>query len=160
MRVRLSSNLSYISVMIVSIPFLVATFLVYALVPELQNMNGKCLMFYVAGMIVYSITLPVTNLMQHTNNCVALGYLTYFALMVSFFWVNVMCFDIWLTFRGIRMASKQMRHLLYYICYGIGGPLVMVTIGVIVDSTDWNWRPKIGDGQCFLASKIGNSQIK
>lgn len=35
-----------------SVPFLLATFLVYALIPELRNLHGMCLMAYCAGLIV------------------------------------------------------------------------------------------------------------
>jgi G protein-coupled receptor Mth (Methuselah protein) len=145
----------FIPGLIISIPFLVATFLVYALIPELQNMFGKCLMLSVAGMIVYSITLSVVSLLPITNDgCLVLGFITYFAIMLSFFWVNVMCFDIWLTFRGIRIASEEKKQFFYYICYGIGGPVIMLTFFAIVESTDLNWRPKIGAGEWFIPSKI------
>lgn len=35
-----------------SIPFLIATFLVYAFIPELRNLHGMCLMAYCGGLIV------------------------------------------------------------------------------------------------------------
>lgn len=35
-----------------SVPFLLATFLVYALIPELRNLHGMCLMAYCGGLIV------------------------------------------------------------------------------------------------------------
>jgi G protein-coupled receptor Mth (Methuselah protein) len=144
--------------MVVSVPFLVVTFLVYALIPELRNMPGKCLMFYVAGMLVYSITLPVINLSNQTSNCTALGYISYFALMLSFFWVNVMCFDIWLTIRGIRINSEPRMQFFYYICYAIGGPMILLTVVAIVDTTDSeHLKPGIGVNQCFFESMSGIS---
>jgi hypothetical protein len=155
--IALLYRIFFFPVMIVSIPFLIATFLVYALIPELQTLNGKCLMFYVGGMIVYSIILPVVNLAEPTDHCELLGYISYFAIMVSFFWVNVMCFDMWSKFGGIRMAmaNEQTMQFFYYICYGIGGPLIMVTIVAIVETTGWDsLKAKIGQyGQCFIEGK-------
>ncbi|KAH0946282.1 hypothetical protein HN011_011867 [Eciton burchellii] len=46
---------------IVSIPFLVATFLVYAIIPELRNLYGKTLMCYVICLITAYIFLILVN---------------------------------------------------------------------------------------------------
>jgi len=46
---------------IVSIPFLVATFLVYAITPELRNLYGKTLMCYVICLIIGYIFLILVN---------------------------------------------------------------------------------------------------
>lgn len=45
----------------VSIPFLVATFLVYAIIPELKNLYGKTLMCYVICLITAYIFLLLVN---------------------------------------------------------------------------------------------------
>jgi G protein-coupled receptor Mth (Methuselah protein) len=86
--------------MSISLPFLLATFLVYALVPKLRNTHGKSVMFYVAGLglayLCLAIILP--NSLESTE-CKIFGYLSYFGFMLSFFWLNVMCIDIWLAFR-------------------------------------------------------------
>jgi len=47
--------------MIISIPFLVATFLVYAITPELRNLYGKTLMCYVICLITAYIFLISAN---------------------------------------------------------------------------------------------------
>jgi G protein-coupled receptor Mth (Methuselah protein) len=89
--------------MLFSVPFLIATFLVYALIPELRNIHGKSLMCYVFGLTVGYTSLSISQLHDGLSIepviCALLGYVTYFALLLSFFWVNVMCIDIWLTFR-------------------------------------------------------------
>jgi len=46
---------------IVSIPFLVATFLVYAIIPELRNLYGKTLMCYVICLITAYVFLILVN---------------------------------------------------------------------------------------------------
>lgn len=97
--------------MILSVPFLMATFIVYALIPELRNVHGKSLMCYVFSLTLAYALLAFVQL--YTNNdscrnggeclnktvCATFGYIIYFAFMVSFFWLNVMCFDIFWTFR-------------------------------------------------------------
>ncbi|XP_015595599.1 G-protein coupled receptor Mth2-like [Cephus cinctus] len=58
--------------MITSVPFLVATFLVYAIIPELRNIYGRTLMCYVASLISAYCFLVVAKLSLHTadNFCV------------------------------------------------------------------------------------------
>lgn len=46
---------------IVSIPFLIATFLVYAITPELRNLYGKTLMCYVICLIIAYVFLILAN---------------------------------------------------------------------------------------------------
>jgi len=46
---------------IVSIPFLVATFLIYAIIPELRNLYGKTLMCYVICLITAYVFLILVN---------------------------------------------------------------------------------------------------
>lgn len=89
--------------MILSIPFLVATLLVYALIKELRaTLNGKSLMCYVLGLIVAYTFLATVQLNGATQiapiPCKMFGFTIYFALMFSFFWLNVISFDIWWTF--------------------------------------------------------------
>lgn len=97
--------------MIISIPFLLATFIVYALIPELRNVHGKSLMCYVFALTLAYAMLAFIQLSTSTESCrtggdclkgvscVLSGYIVYFAFMVSFFWLNVMCFDIFWTFK-------------------------------------------------------------
>lgn len=48
--------------MLISIPFLVVTFLVYGLISELRNLHGKSLMCYVANLIVLYVSLSIIQL--------------------------------------------------------------------------------------------------
>lgn len=47
--------------MTISIPFLIATFLVYAITPELRNLYGKTLMCYVICLIIAYVFVNLTN---------------------------------------------------------------------------------------------------
>ncbi|EJY57871.1 AAEL017259-PA, partial [Aedes aegypti] len=88
--------------MLLSVPFLLVTFFVYACIPELRNMHGKSLMCYVLGLAAgYTVlSLVQMGLFEGSSlHCKVSGYLVYFWFMVSFFWLNVMSFDIYWTFR-------------------------------------------------------------
>ena len=53
--------------MIISLPCLIFTFLIYALIPELRNLHGKSLMSHVACMIVAFIFLSLVQLEPNIN---------------------------------------------------------------------------------------------
>lgn len=54
-------NTAHLVGIVVSIPFLLATFLVYAITPELRNLYGKTLMCYVVCLIVAYLFLILAN---------------------------------------------------------------------------------------------------
>lgn len=94
--------------MLISIPFLILTFLVYSLIPELRNVLGKSLMCYVVGLSVSNIILLI-NQLNIINNfelmpCKFVGYVGYISIMTCFFWLNVMSYDTW---SSLRYAFKK-----------------------------------------------------
>lgn len=104
------SNLFYFMVefrlflgMMLSVPFLIATFLVYALLPELRNIHGKCLLCY-----LFSLTIGYSSLALLQLNgsnyidpvlCRSAGFTAYFSFVCAFLWLNVISFDLWWNFR-------------------------------------------------------------
>lgn len=128
--------------MLLSIPFLIATFCVYgesltydifllknikkklillnflknffnknlkyfsptAFIPELRNLHGKCLMCYVFSlMILYlglsAVQIDLSIMKVESFGCQFIGYAIYMSVLLCFFWLNVMCYDIWSTFK-------------------------------------------------------------
>ncbi|XP_050072914.1 G-protein coupled receptor Mth2-like [Anopheles maculipalpis] len=142
--------------MIISIPFLVATLIVYALIPDLRNIPGKSLMCYVFALAVSYLALILIKRSVFDNSpdwCTAIGYVYYFAVMSSFFWLNVMAFDIYWTFGGRTRRTTDQGKFLLYCCYGFGCPLVFLALALVADHTELMYtslRPRFGDGQCLF----------
>jgi G protein-coupled receptor Mth (Methuselah protein) len=92
--------------MIVSIPFLVTTFFVYACIRELRNLHGKSLMSYIFSLTVMYAILALFGLFDrylvenYNRTCKVLGYTLLTSMFMCFFWLNCMCFDIFTTFKG------------------------------------------------------------
>ncbi|XP_052895242.1 probable G-protein coupled receptor Mth-like 3 [Anopheles moucheti] len=141
----------------ISLPFLVATLVVYAMLPEMQNIPGKSLMCYVASLTVAYLLLGLMRFnvfVYQSNWCIASGYIVYATLLASFFWLNVMAFDIFWTFGGSRGRSSERRKFLYYSLYGWGAPLLIVGFVALVDNTEFvhdSMRPQIGRERCFVS---------
>lgn len=90
--------------MIFSLPFLLITFCVYGFIPELRNLHGKSLMCYVFSLTILYISLSVVQLeseifLPEGWACIFSGYTIYISVLLCFFWLNIMCYDIWSTFR-------------------------------------------------------------
>lgn len=88
--------------MIISVPFLLVTFLVYLFVPQLRNMHGKCLICNFGSLMVGYIILAWIKLQgwkADEDLCIPMGRITYFALLSAFFWTNVISYDLHLNFR-------------------------------------------------------------
>jgi hypothetical protein len=89
--------------MIFSLPFLFITFCVYSFFGELRNLHGKSLMCFVLGLMIMYTFLIIVQFEKETEAgdlmCIFCGYMIYIGVLLSFFWMNVMCYDIWSTFR-------------------------------------------------------------
>lgn len=105
--------------MIFSLPFLIITFAVYGFIPELRNLHGKSLMCYVLSLTILYVSLSIVQLegdvfMPESLPCISIGYVVYISVLLCFFWLNVMCFDIWSTFRYANFISQNsLRRLIF-----------------------------------------------
>lgn len=77
----------FASGMIISLPCLILTFLIYALIPELRNLHGKSLMSHVACMIVAFIFLSLVQLEPNINEtmCMISGIYLYIYLSTYYY---------------------------------------------------------------------------
>ncbi|XP_055688325.1 G-protein coupled receptor Mth2-like isoform X2 [Lutzomyia longipalpis] len=145
--------------MLLSVPFLVVTFLVYAIIPELRNLHGKCLMCYVLSLTIGYTLLSLIHLAVVKDGfpCTFVGFTAYFSFLISFFWLNVMCIDIWWTFRGVRGIQRDAdrKKFIIYSVYAWGCAIVILSIALTLQFTDAipnDLRPGIGAETCFLKS--------
>ena len=108
----------------ISAVFVITTFIIYAMIPKLQSIHGRCIMCYLVCLIVLYIglgTIQLNSWVFHKysgfrNICFIFIYiyfffiyrhiillflemLVHFALLSAFTWLNAMIFDIWWVFR-------------------------------------------------------------
>ncbi|XP_035786269.1 G-protein coupled receptor Mth2-like isoform X1 [Anopheles albimanus] len=148
--------------MLISVPFLLMTFFVYACIPELRNMHGKSLMCYVLGLSVGYTVLSLVQLKVFPGSsisCAISGYIVYFSFMVSFFWLNVMSFDIYWTFKGVTgVRSTETKKFVLYSLYAWGCPILLVAAALVADHTELlpvYLRPQFGLTRClFIENKL------
>lgn len=81
----------------VSVPFIIATILVYVCLSELRNTHGKCLIFYLSCRVLSSI---IANLYLIRN--LDLIFIGFYLLLISTQLLQVISFDIWWSLRNLR----------------------------------------------------------
>ncbi|XP_055606809.1 G-protein coupled receptor Mth2-like isoform X5 [Uranotaenia lowii] len=141
----------------VSIPFLIVTLAIYICIPELRNIHGKSLICHVFALLCVYVLLLLTNFRLTSGWCKIQGFTLYFWLLVCFFWLNVMCFDIFWTFSSGVLIKNEKRRFLYYSLYAWGVPVLFTGAALMVEHLDavpLHIKPRFGENEdvlnCFL----------
>nr|XP_036217277.1 G-protein coupled receptor Mth2-like isoform X5 [Bactrocera oleae] len=145
-------------IMLISAPFLYITILIYWLVPELWNLHTKCLISYLHSLAIGTTLIVVVNMQNsiyETLACAIIGFVAYFFLTAVFFWLNVICFDLWQNFRITQGAVRnltQRKRFLYYSLYAWGMPALMTIITASLQNSKLphGLKSGIGDTHCWL----------
>ncbi|XP_039302754.1 G-protein coupled receptor Mth2 isoform X1 [Solenopsis invicta] len=142
--------------LLVSLPFLLVTFVVYSIFPELQDMHSYILRAHIASLFIAYVIMYYDRQdseLQRVDDkicCITLAYILNFFLLSTFFWLNVTCFDLWWKFRGLCSYQTNIRQekkkFIMYSIYAWGIPLIINIICAIMDYVDGipkNWKPQI-----------------
>ncbi|KAF2357414.1 Methuselah N-terminal domain [Trinorchestia longiramus] len=91
------------SLLLISCVFLAITLAVYAIVPELHaKVHGKSLLSHVSSLLVAYSSLVIVqwgSSILPMPWCISMASVIHISFLASFFWLNVMCFDIYWTLR-------------------------------------------------------------
>ncbi|KAJ9600194.1 hypothetical protein L9F63_009528, partial [Diploptera punctata] len=145
----------YSTCLVISAVFLLITLIVYLLVPELRDLQGKCLMFSMLSLCIAYISLAVLQLHSTTfnsNTCVSSAFFTYFWTLAAFFWLNIVSYNVWrsVIFHQFRVPDNQM--FLWCCVYGWGGPLLFQIVALASHHLPEHnlIRPNFGVSTCWF----------
>lgn len=160
------SRLAYIMYpigLLISVPFLIVTMMVYCLIPELRDLHGKSLVCYVLCLTVAFIFLAAVQLGGETFNqqlCVVVAFIIQFSFLACFSWLNALCFNTWWTvvanvklerhseessqnhYRGYMISKNnevnmpketERKFFIYYSLYAWCCPLVILVVSMTFD---------------------------
>lgn len=140
---KYSSSIRIISVVGVSISSLciVLHMVMFSLIERMRNLPGYCLLSLCISLLIsYSVFIVQIIASRKQANCKVIGLFMMYSLHASFFWMNVISFDVWHT---IRLATSKLRlvtdqsigvRFSLYSCYAWAMPLLIITVAFIVDS--------------------------
>ncbi|XP_036217358.2 G-protein coupled receptor Mth2 [Bactrocera oleae] len=148
-----------IIVMLVSLPFLLLTILTYWAIPELyKSLYYKCLICYMFSIIIANTMIIMINLRTKEYDpvpCGIIGSVAYYFYLGAFFWLNIICFDIWASFTHPFTAAQRYskrKNFRNYSLYAWGLPMLMtvVTMTLQLSSINTSYKSGIGESHCWL----------
>uniref|UniRef100_A0A034W0F2 G-protein coupled receptor Mth2 n=1 Tax=Bactrocera dorsalis TaxID=27457 RepID=A0A034W0F2_BACDO len=154
-------------IMLISAPFLYITILVYWLIPELWNLHTKCLICYLISLAVGTTLIVMVNMREanyENTICGIIGFVAYYFLTAVFFWLNVVCYDVWQNFcrsKGNVQHLSQRKQFMYYSLYGWGLPalLTVLTMGLQYSNLPIYLKSGIGYSHCWLKTDDWSAMI-
>jgi hypothetical protein len=149
---------------LISCVFLIITFLVYIIVPELNNLHGKIVISNVFAIFMSTVfILCVYNFSDYLHGlvCKITGYGGYFFTISMFSWMTIMSFDLCWTFIRAKIPRRGSALLKFVIYSALAwGLSIALTITVIFadqileeqgdNKTMFFSKPNVGLTKCFL----------
>ncbi|XP_066993684.2 G-protein coupled receptor Mth2 [Anabrus simplex] len=139
----------------ISATFLLATLLVYCILPDLRDLDGKCLMGYMLSLAIAYISLALLQFHGHRLDdlmCVTQAFFLYYWMLSAFFWLNLVSFNVWRRTMWWRMSMAAHNKLFpAYACYGYGLPLIFLFVALVSEHSDGDHiKPKFGVTKCWF----------
>ncbi|KAF0310098.1 G-protein coupled receptor Mth2 [Amphibalanus amphitrite] len=151
------------ALLIVSAALLLVTFAIYAAIPELRNVHGRCLMSHVAALFtayVCRIASQTAFVYRSLPFCQAIAIIMYYSFLAVCFWLNTMSFDIWRTFSRVHAPTtggSGTRRFIRYSVYSWLSPLALTAVTVLMQyaperlvPTEIYLRPGFGEYRCWF----------
>ncbi|XP_065336819.1 G-protein coupled receptor Mth2-like [Cloeon dipterum] len=137
---------------ILSAVCLALTLFAYQFCQETKTLHEKAIYCQSTALFFSFVTLTINYLTGDTSHiyvCKILAYTNYFFLLASFFWLNVMCIDIFLTFRSLTRVTRPKYWQASIYAWGIPFLLLVTTI-VFDQKTKGPYSPGIGENSCWF----------
>ena len=118
---------------------IIATLTVYILSKAYQTLHGKCETFLIIGILAIYCSMIATNF----NFYRIYEILIVFGCLGSFLWSNVLCFDIFWTFRNVEVAVDEREHFKFYCIYAFATVPIIFLIGFILGTIQNHFEIRI-----------------
>lgn len=137
-------------------------FVMFWIVPDLQNLSGKCLVSLCAALFfAYASYITGASTALSEDSCVLVGFLKYHFFQSSFFWMAVIAYDVWRTLKmattELRVSSgRQLKRFLVYSFVSWGMPLSLTGLLAVAEFTDAFpaiYRPGFASPNCWFLKR-------
>jgi hypothetical protein len=169
-------NYSTIIIGILSIVTTAMTLLVYAILNQLRNLPGYCTInLGLALLLAQTLFLFGSNKDNIPVLCIVVAMTLHYLFLASFFWMNVMAYDVFRTFTqtGVENRCQKIgRYLWKYMLYAWGFPAAIVGICATIDfihisdgheaSIGYGWTKSVNKYHEIMAnnSKLENNATR
>lgn len=148
---------------VISLIFLSTTVLCYCMVPVLLQKGGWYQLCHVLSLMVAYSSQAVQQMFTKSFDdftCIAMALLMQFSFLATFFWLSVLCFEVWRKIRSLnKFIPPTSMPFWVYPLYAFGAPF---TIGVLTagmqflapDSVPGVIKPYIGVAMCWFPGEV------
>ncbi|XP_022244544.1 uncharacterized protein LOC111086352 [Limulus polyphemus] len=160
-RLNFDQTEAYVSFVLtcISILALAVVLFTYIVFTKHRNLPGCNLMNLTLSLFTMQLSFLIGQRTEVTGaSCIVAGILLHYEILASFFWMNVMAFDLYQTFgheKVLPLIRSKRKYLPRYMAYSYGLPLVIVSIAFAADS--WNYdiiAPRYGEeNTCWIANR-------
>ncbi|XP_060572529.1 uncharacterized protein LOC132730585 [Ruditapes philippinarum] len=154
---------SYVTIcgLILSISALMITFIIYCMFVELRNIPGKILICLIISLLSAQTSfLFISHAAAYSITCKSLAIIVHYFYTSSFTWMNVIAFDLLVTFSRsfiVTGGNKTSKRFFLYNVYGWLLPMIIVATAVGIDESSLDtlseFRPGYGQGICWITSR-------
>ncbi|XP_065350259.1 probable G-protein coupled receptor Mth-like 3 [Cloeon dipterum] len=140
---------------ILSSIFLLLTILALVLTPEIKSFHSKCVVCHSACLVVAFIALTLNYLHGNPDErvlCVTIGYTALYSFHASVFWLNSLCVDIFLIFKGVVRTRGGTRFVKFTV-YSLGAPMAITIVALIfnlINDEDSIFNSRLGENSCWM----------
>jgi hypothetical protein len=148
---------SYLSFVlgIISIVITFLSLITYLIFKQMRNLPGVSTANLTFALFLAELLFIVSGVPKPDWMCSVIGMMLHYLFLSSFFWMNVMSYDLYKTFANkcilTRVRSKE-KYLPRYALYAWGSPALIVAICAVIDYTDLLPYVKIKYGGGSLSS--------
>ena len=145
---------------VISLASLLTVLITYTLFDKLRNLPGVNTMNLTISIFLGQMVFIVSGSanLHYAWLCSAVGMFLHYLFLASFFWMNVMAYDVFRTFAKkciLTRIREKKKFLPRYALYAWGSPLLIVLLCAVFDFTEILPDIKIGYGGQF---QTGSSQ--
>ncbi|CAH0728340.1 unnamed protein product, partial [Brenthis ino] len=142
---------------LISVVFLLATFAVYMYLPQMKDLQGVCYMCMCVSMALGFLSLGVLQLRPGFQNevCKITGFLVYFWMMATFFWMNVISINMYRSVQDSSYLKKtEKKQYFLYNCYAWGFSIFFLVVSLITNFVEGDhYKPGIGENSCWFRGR-------
>lgn len=141
---------------VISVLFLLLTTIVYILVPNLRDLQGKCILHSITALALAMLLLCIMQfgVALPQGVCETVGYVTFISFLATFTWLNTISFHIWRTTVIPTMPGTSKQWYCLYLLYAYGVPLIVMLAAIIAHHSPGNHiKPGIGEHFCWFEGR-------
>ncbi|XP_045114800.1 uncharacterized protein LOC123506620 isoform X2 [Portunus trituberculatus] len=145
---------------VISFLFLLLTVGCYCVVPELLSGGGWYQLFHVFSLMVAYATMFAQDMFSkdwETDTCFIMGIMLQFSFLSTFFWLNVLCLEVWRKIRSLNLKFRaaSVIPIWVYVLYAFGTPVAIAIITVCMhffapEDVPGVWKPHLARSRCFF----------